>query len=108
MSFLHNQSMECSKSELDLFSLPPTQTSIELGQWVHYKPLASISDEAPIEFVVPGIGDEYIDLSHTLINLKVKIVNSDGSALNCNTCIDRYYLVTTYLTTKVTSVVGIH
>lgn len=34
-----------------------------------------------IEFVIPGLGDEYIDLSHTLINLKVKIVNKDGSAL---------------------------
>lgn len=81
MAFLHNQSMECTKSELDLFTLPPTQTSIELGQWVHYKPLASISDEAPIEFVVPGLGDEYIDLSHTLINLKVKIVKQDGTPL---------------------------
>lgn len=42
---------------------------------------ASISDDAPIEFIVPGIGDEYIDLTHTLMYLKVKIVNQDGSAL---------------------------
>ncbi|KAG8237554.1 hypothetical protein J437_LFUL017179 [Ladona fulva] len=54
---------------LDLFSLPPTQTSIEGGQWVHYKPVSSLSDDAPLEFVVPGHGDEYVDLSHTLINI---------------------------------------
>lgn len=38
MSFLHTHSSECLKSELDLFSLPPTQTSIESSQWIHYKP----------------------------------------------------------------------
>ncbi|KAG8235574.1 hypothetical protein J437_LFUL013124 [Ladona fulva] len=69
MSFLHHNSCECTKSELDLFSLPPTQTSIESGQWVHYKPISSLSDDAPLEFVVPGHGDEYVDLSHTLLNI---------------------------------------
>ncbi|KAG8231304.1 hypothetical protein J437_LFUL006960 [Ladona fulva] len=58
-----------AKSELDLFSLPPTQTSIESGQWVHYKPVSSLSDDAPLEFEVPGHGDEYVDLSHTLIGI---------------------------------------
>ncbi|KAG8226564.1 hypothetical protein J437_LFUL004736 [Ladona fulva] len=67
MSFLHHNSCECTKSELDLFSLPPTQTSIEGEQWVHYKPISSLSDDAPLEFVVPGHGDEYVDLSHTII-----------------------------------------
>ena len=81
MAFLHNNSFECSKSELDLFTLPPTQTSIEHGQWVQYKPLASLSDDSPIEFVVPGHGDEYIDLSHTLLFVKARIVNQNGTFL---------------------------
>lgn len=78
MSFLHHNSCECAKSELDLFALPSTQTSIESGQWVHYKPISSLSDDGPIEFQVPGTGDDYMDLSHTLINLKVKITEQDG------------------------------
>lgn len=78
MAFLHNHSCECVKSELDLFALPSTQTSIESGQWIHYKPISSLSDDGPIEFQVPGTGDDYIDLSHTLIHIKAKITQAEG------------------------------
>lgn len=81
MAFLHNQSCECAKSELDLFALPSTQTSIEQGQWVHYKPISSLTDDGPIEFLVPGNGDEYLDLSHTLIHVKARVTKQDSTAL---------------------------
>ncbi|XP_048507999.1 uncharacterized protein F54H12.2-like [Athalia rosae] len=73
MAFLHARSSECTKSELDLFSVPPTQTSIESGQWIHYKPVSSLTDDSPIEFAVPGHGDEYIDLAHTMLSLRVQL-----------------------------------
>lgn len=79
MSFLHHNSCECVKSELDLFALPSTQTSIESGQWIQYSPISSITDEGPIEFLVPGAGDEYIDLSHTMLHIKARILNQDSS-----------------------------
>ena len=45
MAFVHPQSCECIKSELDIFAVPPTQTSIEHGQYVEYNPIAaSLSD----------------------------------------------------------------
>lgn len=81
MSFLHNHSCECAKSELDLFALPSTQTSIESGMWIHYNPISSLNDEGPIEFLIPGSGDDYIDLSHTLLHVKAKIINQDSSKL---------------------------
>lgn len=80
MSFLHSHSCECMKSELDLFTIPPTQTSIEASQWVHYKPVSSLTDDGPLEFVVPGHGEEYIDLAHTMIVLNVKITASAAAA----------------------------
>ncbi|XP_074107773.1 uncharacterized protein LOC141533022 [Cotesia typhae] len=73
MSFLHVHSCECAKTELELFTLPPTQTTIESSQWVHYKPISSLTDNSPIEFVVQGQGDEYIDLAHTMLRLCVGI-----------------------------------
>ena len=73
MAFLHTHSCECIKSELELFNLPPTQTTIESAQWVSYKPFSSLSETSPIEFVVPGHGDEYIDLAHTMLSLRVEI-----------------------------------
>src|SRR5258705_3976450 len=79
MAFIHNVSREVTKSELDLFSLPPTQTGIEHGAWVHFKPIATISDDGVIEFVVPGTGDYYMDLAHTHLHLTVQILNNDGT-----------------------------
>lgn len=61
MAFLHSQSCECVKTELDIFSLPPTQTSIQSGQWANYKPLSSITENGPLEFVIPGHGEDYLD-----------------------------------------------
>lgn len=81
MSFLHQKSCECVKSELDLFSIPPTQTSIESGKWIQYNPISTLTDDAPIEFVVPGNGDEYVDLSQSIINITAKVVTEAGGAL---------------------------
>ncbi|XP_063912035.1 uncharacterized protein F54H12.2-like [Zophobas morio] len=78
MAFLHPHSCECVKSELDLFALPTTQTSVENGQWIHYNTLNSISDDGLLEFVI-NTADEYIDLSHTLLTLNVKLVKEDGA-----------------------------
>ncbi|KAF2891410.1 hypothetical protein ILUMI_14763 [Ignelater luminosus] len=53
---------------------------MEFGQSVFYKPLSSISDDAPIEFVVLGNGSDYIDLSQTMVYLTAKIVKADDTA----------------------------
>ncbi|XP_024946137.1 uncharacterized protein F54H12.2-like, partial [Cephus cinctus] len=80
MALLHAHSWECMESELELFTLPPTQTTIESAQWVHYKPISSLTDDSPIEFVVPGNGDEYLDLAHTMLSLRVQLCSKDASA----------------------------
>ncbi|XP_022088653.1 uncharacterized protein F54H12.2-like [Acanthaster planci] len=45
------------------------RTSILKGQWVQYNPLTNIVDS------------DYLDLAHTLINVKVKVVNINGADL---------------------------
>ncbi|CAK1593954.1 unnamed protein product [Parnassius mnemosyne] len=75
------------QSELDLFALPSTQTSIENGLWIHYKPISSLGDDGPIEFQVPGTGDDYIDLSHTLLHIKAKVLNQDSTNLVSTTIV---------------------
>lgn len=81
MSFLHTHSSECLKSELDLFSLPPTQTSIENSHWIYYKPVTSLSDDSPIEFVIPGHGEDYLDLTHTMLSLRLRIINDTATTV---------------------------
>jgi hypothetical protein len=79
MAFVHEQSCECMKGELDLFAVPPTQTSIEHGSWVEYHPLATIADGAPIEFDVNGTGEEYLDFANSYLQVKAKILKADGT-----------------------------
>ncbi|XP_071950809.1 uncharacterized protein F54H12.2-like [Antedon mediterranea] len=81
MAFVHNHSCECLKSELDLFSVPPTQTSITKGQWVQYHPFNSITDVGPLQFNIQGSSEEYMDLSQTMLNVKLKITKQDGTDL---------------------------
>ena len=73
MAFLHTHSSECMKSELDLFSVSPTQTSIESSYWCQYKPISAPTDDGPIKFVIPGNGDEYLDIAHTLLYVRATL-----------------------------------
>ena len=73
------------KSELDLFAVPPTQTSIEDGRWVEHQPLTSLDSGGPIEFVIPGTGDAYLDLANTYLLIRAKVVRGVGTDLAADT-----------------------
>ncbi|KAL0150112.1 hypothetical protein M9458_054539 [Cirrhinus mrigala] len=82
MALLHNMSEECIKSELDLFTVPLTQTAIEKNTYIEVPPLSAISDTAPLEFFIAGTGEDYTDLNNTLLFLRVKITKPDGSDID--------------------------
>ena len=66
--------LSCAKSELELFAVPPTQTAINSSQWMKYRPITSLTDTGPIEFVITGSRKEYVDLSETYLQVTSKIV----------------------------------
>ena len=76
MSFVHPNSIECTKSELDLFSVPSTQVSLERGKWVYHEPVSSVGDGGSVTFLSPGTED-YVDLSKTILVVRAK-VNGDN------------------------------
>lgn len=78
MALLHPQSVSVIKSELDLFTIPPTQVQVERGYWVQYQPTINIPNSGPIQFNIAGSGEEYIDLSDILLQTKVRIVGGAG------------------------------
>ena len=80
MAFVHRQSCEGVKSELDLFGVPPTQTSIEDAQWVEHQPMASLESGGPIEFLLPGSGDTYLDLASSYLHVQAKVTKGNGNA----------------------------
>lgn len=73
MAFLYSNSCECMKSELKLFTLPPTQTSVENSQFINYRPVSSLTDDGPLEFVIPA-GGHYLNLAHTMLSIRVQIL----------------------------------
>ena len=81
MAFVHRQSCEGVKSELDLFAVPPTQTSIEDGRWIEHQPLTSLDSGGQIEFILPGTRDAYIDLANTYLIIRAKVVRAVGTEL---------------------------
>ena len=72
MAFVHRHSCEGVKSELDLFAVPPMQTSIEEGGWIEHQPLTSLDSGGPIEFILPGTGDAYLDLTRQHISTRTR------------------------------------
>ena len=81
MSYVHPFSKRCDKSEIDLFSVPPTQQSLERGRWIDYAPLSSVENtDSPINFLVTGT-DEYIDLSKTILTVTGKIVTDNETTI---------------------------
>ena len=76
---VHKDSNDSSSSSLDLFLLPPTQSSFQKGKFIDSHPITSLSDGGPIEFKVSGSGKEFLDLAHSYLYLKVK---ADGSKLD--------------------------
>ena len=82
MSYVHPYSKRCEKSEVDLFSIPPTQRSLEKGRWIDYRPLSSVTnDDSAITFLIAGT-DEYLDLSKTILVVEGKVTDGNGDALS--------------------------
>lgn len=78
MSLLDSTSQECAKSELDLFNVGMTQTSIENSFFVRYHPLTSLERSNNIEFVVKTDAKSYLDLQDTVLYMKWRIMKHNN------------------------------
>ena len=82
MTTLFNNLCEpCTKSELDLETIPPIQVGIIDDYIVSTGPKSALSGSGPLEFELTASGDDYLDLSQCYLSLKCKVTNGDGSAI---------------------------
>ena len=79
MSIISSNSSEGINSRLMLFSLPPTDTSIQNINYIEVRPSSQITASNPIVYEIPGSGIEYKALSDATHAVKFKVVNLDGS-----------------------------
>lgn len=86
MALIHERSCLCLSTQLDLFSVPGTQTSQEKSIWVPYYPLTNTTDQGPIEFDVKP-SPHYTDLSDTRLYIRARILNHDGTTFANETAV---------------------
>jgi len=65
-----NDSAECSKMELDLFNVPPTQTSIEEGFFDDIPAHSNFDKSTTIRFDITGDSVHFLNLAETEIHIK--------------------------------------
>ena len=65
------------KRPLDLFSMPPTQTSVDEGYWV----ITAITPVSMLEFAVSDSGPEYFDLASTYLKIIDSVQNRNNIPL---------------------------
>ncbi len=75
---LDERSVPSGKSELELFSVPPTQVAIDSGFWFEVHPKNTLTTAGPYEFNITR-DPLYIDLSRNYIYMKLKITKGDGT-----------------------------
>ena len=63
-------SSEILKSELDLFKGTLFQSSIENSKFIQIRPVSSITNSNTIEFDIPLLAEEYLDLQNVLLYIK--------------------------------------
>lgn len=82
MSLLHNLSNPAIRSEVDIFSLPSTDTTCDYSLYSEYQPISNIQDSnSKLEFKITGNTTHYLDLYDSFLYLKIKILGSDGTSI---------------------------
>ena len=81
MAVLDRFSCECLKSELDIFSVSPTQTSIEQTVYKKYRPISAVTGQSPLEFYIPATDEDYLDLQQSYLYLRTRIQDAHGNNL---------------------------
>ena len=44
--------------------------------------MASLDSGGPIEYLIPGSGDDYLDLANTMLHVQVKVTRANGDDLD--------------------------
>ena len=84
MSILNSESFhEGLPSQLNLFDLPDTMTSVQDCYFAEIRPLSQISNEVPIELRITSSNSlDYIDLYNSQLYVKLKLTKADNSNLD--------------------------
>ena len=69
-------------SQLNLFTKSPSDTSLKSKEWIVYKPTNQINDTSAINFSITAQSSAYVDLKSSVLNVKLRLTNGDGTPMN--------------------------
>jgi hypothetical protein len=72
MSLINDQSYPSTKSELDIFTVPPTQVVVKRGFWDEIQPINAVTCDGPYEFRIPP-DPNFIQLNKNFLYIQFKI-----------------------------------
>lgn len=70
--------------ELNIFKPFPEIKDILRREWREYKPITPLVDSCCVEFQIPALAKQYIDLRNTRLKVKVAITKADGTLVTQN------------------------
>ena len=81
-TFNEEQFKEGLVSELSLYDLPSTQTSVKEFRDEEIRPISRVSSDGPFEFRINAQNSlDYLDLKNSQIYVKLNVEKSDGTDL---------------------------
>ena len=80
-TLVHPSLAESTTSQLDLFLVPPSQTSLEDGSFTEYHPVSMLTFAGPIEFTISAENSNYIDLANSFLYVRASVTTSNGADL---------------------------
>jgi hypothetical protein len=72
MALIDNNSIPSTKSELDLFTVPPTQVVVKRGFWEEIQTMNPVTNEGPYKFRLPP-DPHYMQLNKNYVYLQIKL-----------------------------------
>ena len=80
LEIIDSSSVLGSKTEIELFSVPPTQVAINHSYWHAVYPKNTVTQQGPYEFQITP-DPNYLDLGSNLLHLRLKLTKADGANL---------------------------
>lgn len=82
---IHSNSHPAVCSEVNVFTLPPTDTSTDTSYYAEYKSIVNVKDStSKIEFRIQPFPTHYLDLSDSFLYVKFKIQKDDKTDLSAS------------------------
>ena len=81
VTLVHPSLAESTTSQLDLFSVPPSQTSLEDGSFTEYHPVSVLTSTGPTKFTISAENSNYIDLANSFLYVRASVTTSNGDDL---------------------------